>query len=31
MKTKKINMQKSKETKFEEKAREKGWAVIIFT
>ena len=30
MKTQKTNMQESKERKFEEKVREKGWAVLIF-
>ena len=30
MKTQKINMQESKERKFEEKLREKRWAVLIF-
>ena len=30
MKTQKMNMQESKERKFEEKVREKGWAVLIF-
>ena len=28
MKTQKMNMQESKERKFEEKVREKGWAVL---
>ena len=32
MKTQKMNMQESKERKFEEKViREKGWTVLIFT
>ena len=31
MKTQKMNKQKSKERKFEEKVIEKGWAVLIFT
>ena len=31
MKTQKMNMQESKKRKFEEKVREKGCAVIIFT
>ena len=31
MKTQKMNMQESKERKFEEKVREKVWAVLTFT
>ena len=31
MKIRKMNMQESKERKSEEKVREKGWAVLIFT
>ena len=30
MKTQKPNMQESKERKFEEKVKEKGWAVLTF-
>ena len=31
MKAQKMNTQESKERKFEEKVREKGWTVLIFT
>ena len=31
MKTQEMNSQESKERKFEEKLREKGWAVLMFT
>ena len=31
MEAQKMNTQESKERKFEEKVREKGWAVLIFT
>ena len=31
MKAQKMNTQESKERKFEEKVREKGWAFLVFT